>query len=111
TSPPLDPELVLAGRADHAAALLRLFRAESRITTIAAVSVDDLLAFVVAAIMSSREEEREELLGRALIVRDAFALRELALHEGLLILIPFEDDLRREARLIRSHHVVIRNED
>jgi hypothetical protein len=111
TSPPLDAELVLAGRADQAAALLRLFQAESRLTTVAAASVDDVLAFVAAAIMSSPDDERERLLGRALIVRDAFALRQLALDRGLLILLPFEDDLRREARLIRSHHVIIRAED
>lgn len=111
TSPPLDPELVLSGRTNEASDLLRLFEAESRLTTIAAPSVDDVLAFVAATVMSSLEAQREELLGRALIVRDALSLRMLALSEGLLILLPFEDDLRREARLIRSHHVVIRAED
>lgn len=51
TSPPLDPELVLAGRADAAAQLLDRFEAESALTAIAAASVDDVLAFVAAAIM------------------------------------------------------------
>jgi len=111
TSPPLDPALVLSGRADEAASLIRLFQAESRLTTVAAPTIDDVLAFVAAATMSSPEAEREEILGRALIVRDAFALRELSWAEGLLILLPYEDDLRREARLIRSHHVVIRADE
>jgi hypothetical protein len=111
SSPPLDPSLVLAGRADQVAALLRLFEAESRLTTITAASVDDVLAFVAAAILSSGTEQRDDLLGRALIVRDAYTLRALAAFEGLLVLVPFEDDLRREARLVRNHHVVIRAED
>lgn len=111
SSPPLDPALVLAGRADAAAALLRLFEAETRVTSIAAASVDDVLAFVAASIMSSSDELRDDLLGRALIVKDSFALRALEHSEGLLIILPFEDDLRREARLIRTHHVVIRAED
>jgi hypothetical protein len=111
TSPPVDPELVQAGRADEAGALLRLFEAESRLTTIVAASVDDVLAFVAASIMSTTDDQREDLLGRALIVRDAFTLRTLTQYDGLLILLPFEDDLRREARLVRSHHVVIRAED
>ncbi len=111
SSPVLDPEMVLVGRTDEAADLLRLLVAESRLTTIAAASVDDVLAFVAAAVLSATASERDDLLGRALIVRDAYTLRSLAATEGLLILIPFEDDLRREARLVRNHHVVIRAED
>lgn len=111
TSPPLDPALVLAGRADAAAALLRLFQAESRLTSISAASVDDVLAFVAAAILSSPAEQRDALLGRTLIVRDAYTLRALGAFEGLLVLVPFEDGLRREARLVRNHQVVIRAED
>ncbi len=111
SSPPLDVELVLAGRVDEAAALLRLFEAESRLTSIAASSVDDVLAFVAAAILSSADEVRENLLGKTLIVWDAHALHYLAAFEGLLVLVPFEDDLRREARLVRNHHVVIRADD
>lgn len=109
--PTLDPEMALAGRANDAAELLRVLEAESRTTSIAAASVDDVLAFVAAAILSTTPDPREDLLARALIVRDAYTLRSLATADGLLILIPFEDELRREARLIRTHHVVIRAED
>lgn len=111
SSPPLDADLVLAGRPDAAAELLRIFEGETRLTAIQAPSVDDVLAFVAASIMSSNDQTRADLLSRSLIVRDAYTLRTLDVEQGLLILIPFEDDLRRDALLVRSHHVVVRSED
>ncbi len=54
---------------------------------------------------------QEDLLSRALIVKDSYTLAALEHHDGLLILIPYEDDLRREARLVTNHHVVVRSDD
>lgn len=106
TEPPLTTNLVLAGRADEAATLLRVLDAETRVTTISAPSADDVLAFVAATLLSTAEPERADLLGRTLIVYDAVSLRRLDVTTDLLVLLPFEDDLRREAQLVRSHHVV-----
>jgi hypothetical protein len=106
TQPSLTPELVLAGRADEAATLLRALEAETRITTVSAASSDDVLAFVAATLLSSPEPGRSDLLARALIVYDAISLRRLDATTDLLVLLPYEDDLRREAQLVRSHHVI-----
>src|SRR5262249_31078884 len=46
SQPNLTPDLVLAGRADEAAEFLRTLEQETRVTTIAAASTDDVLAFV-----------------------------------------------------------------
>lgn len=106
TQPNLTPELILAGRSDEAAALLRILEEETRITTISAASADDVLAFVAATLLSGPGLVREDLLARTLIVHDALALRVLDSTSDLLILLPFEDRLRREAQLVRSHHVI-----
>ena len=105
--PPLSEQLVLAGRADQAAALLRILEEDHRFTTISAASTDDVVAFVAATLFSTPEPVKSDLLGKALIVRDAQSLRFLDETTDLLIILPYEEKLRRDARLIRSHHVVL----
>lgn len=111
SSPILDPEMVLAGRADGAAELLRIFDTDPCQTSVSAVSADEVIAFVAATILSADPDAREDLLSRALIVKDSHTLAALDDYQGLLILIPYEDDLRREARLVANHHVVVRADD
>jgi hypothetical protein len=106
TNPTLTPELVLAGRADQAAALLRILDQDCQITTIASASTDDVLAFVAAVLLTTPEETRADLVARTLIVRDALSLRRLEATSGLLVLLPFEDELRREAQWVANHHVI-----
>src|SRR5439155_7736197 len=77
------------------------------LTTIYATSPDDALAFVAATLLSTVEPSRSDLLARTLIVHEANALRRLDATTDLLVLLPFDEELRREARLIRSHHVVL----
>jgi hypothetical protein len=111
SSPILEPEMVLAGRADGAAELLRIFGTDPCQTSVSAVSADEVIAFVTATILSADPDVQEDLLSRALIVKDGYTLAMLDHYEGLLILIPYEDDLRREARLVANHHVVVRADD
>jgi hypothetical protein len=111
SSPILDPEMVLAGRADGAAELLRIFGTAPCQTSVSAASADEVLAFVAATILSAGPEVQEDLLSRALIVKDVYTLAVLDHYEGLLILIPYEDDLRRDARLVANHHVVVRADE
>jgi hypothetical protein len=106
TVPALTPQMVLAGRANEAAALLRALEEDGRITTVASEGTDDVLAFVAAVLRTSPTEHSVDYLGRALIVNDALSLRQLELSTGLLILLPYNDDLRREAQLVANHHVV-----
>jgi len=107
TLPTLSPELVLSDRVDEAASLLRIVEEDPRIVTISASSQDDVIAFVGAVLLTSPEERRADLLARTLIVRDAYTLLQLDQVANLLILVPFEEDLRRDALLVRSHHVVL----
>lgn len=111
SSPILDPEMVLAGRADVAAELLRVLEADPCQTSISAAGADEVIAFVAATILSADPETQRGLLSRGLIVKDAYTLAALEYYDGLLILVPYEDGLRREARLIANHHVVVRADD
>ncbi len=111
SSPMLEPEMVLAGRADSAAELLRIFDTDPCQTSVSAVSADEVIAFVAATILSADPDVQEDMLSRALIVKDGYTLAMLDYYEGLLILIPYEDDLRREARLVANHHVIVRADD
>jgi hypothetical protein len=107
SNPPLTPELVLAGRADASSTLLRILGLDSRMTTVSAPSIDDVIAFIACVLLSSPEEVRIDLLARTVIVRDVPSLRMLDATSGLFILLPFEEELRREAQLIRAHHVIM----
>ena len=106
SQPALTPELVLAGRADQAAELLRLLAQQGRLTTISAPSTDDVIAFVAGTLMTTPEAQRGDLLARTLIVHDAISLRMIESSASLLILLPFEEELRRAAELVRAHHVI-----
>jgi hypothetical protein len=85
TQPALTPELVLAGRADQAAELLRQIAQERRRTTVAAPSDDDVLAFCAATLLTTPDPARDDLLARTLIVSDAISLRRLDATANLLI--------------------------
>ncbi len=62
----LTPELVLAGRDNEAAALLRTLRdQETGHTWIAAASIDDVLAFVASTLLTAPPEAGSDLLDRS----------------------------------------------
>lgn len=104
--PMLTPGVVLAGREDSAAALLRRLTLDVGRTFIKAASVDDGLAFAVCAMMAQGTEQSEPMLSRSLLVHDGVTLRRLDSTSSLLILLPYEENLQREAQLVRNHHVV-----
>lgn len=112
SSPPLTPALVLAGRADVAADLLRILDGPSQITTVSAQSEEELLVFVAAVVLSSVDDARVRALdARTIIVKDSYTLQRLEYTPDSLVLVPYADDLRRDIRLVRGHHVIIRAED
>jgi hypothetical protein len=106
TNPNLTPELVLAGRQSEAQELLRILDGDATRTVIAAASREDVFAFIAASVSAADESLRLHLFGRALIVKDAAALRSLDHATKLLILLPYDDVLQREAEAMRSHHIV-----
>lgn len=104
----LVPELVLEGRADEAAALLRTLRdQETGHTWISATSIDDVLAFVASTLLLAGPDVRPSFLDRSLVVYEPGALRFLDSTSKLLILLPFEQSLIREADLVTSHHLIL----
>lgn len=104
--PTMTPEVVLAGRADHAATLVRRMADDVGRTFIRAVSVDDGLAFAACSMMAVPPEDAEPILARSLLVHDGVTLRRLDRTSSLLILLPYEEGIQREAHLIENHHVV-----
>lgn len=111
SSPMISTDMALAGRADEAAHLLSMFDETRSFTTIRAKSIDDVLAFVAATMLTTEPTLRTDLLARTLIVHDAVALRQLDGSESLLILLPFEEQMRREAELVQSNHVLFMCEE
>jgi len=111
TNPVLTPSLVLGGRSDSAFRLLSLLEEDRRFTTVSARSMDDVLAFVASAIMAAPDDTRDGLLARALVVKDSSVLRQLDGAARLLILLPFDAAMRREAELVQTHHVIFLSVD
>ncbi|WP_308799537.1 hypothetical protein [Agromyces silvae] len=104
--PRLTSRVVLAGREDSAAELLRRLAVDIGQTFIGAASVDDGLAFAACAMMAQDADASEPMLSRSLLVHDGATLRRLDGTSSLLILLPYEEHLQREANLIENHHVV-----
>lgn len=104
--PTMTPAVVLAGRADQAAKLVRRLADDVGRTFIRAVSVDDGLAFAACSMMAVPPEDAEPLLARSLLVHDGATLRRLDRTSSLLVLLPYEEGLQREAHLVENHHVV-----
>jgi hypothetical protein len=104
--PRLTSSVVLAGREDHAATLLRRLSIDVGRTFIKAASVDDGLAFAACSMMAQGADESEPMLSRSLLVHDGLSLRRLDSTSSLLILLPYEEHLQREAHLVENHHVV-----
>jgi hypothetical protein len=104
--PTLTPRVVLAGREDLAATLLRRLSVDVGRTFIKAASVDDGLAFAACSMMAQEAEASEPMLSRSLLVHDGITLRRLDSTTSLLILLPYEERLQREAQLVENHHVV-----
>lgn len=104
--PTMTPDVVLAGRADQAANLVRRMSEDVGRTLIRAVSVDDGLAFAASSMMAVPPEDAEPILSRSLVVHDGVTLRRLDRTSSLLILLPYEEGLLREAHLVENHHVV-----
>ena len=51
-------------------------------------------------------DNSEPMLAKSLLVHDGVTLRRLERTSSLLILLPYEEHLQRDAHLIDNHHVV-----
>ena len=106
TSPALPPELVIAGRDAQAGELLRRLNGEPAVTTVRADGVDEVAAFVVAAVCCG-DASNEGLLARAAVVDGLDSWRALLRWPSPLILIPSRRELVDELPFRTGHHVVV----
>lgn len=104
--PTMTSPVVLAGREDQAAALTRRLADEVGRTFIRAPSIDDGLAFAACSMIMMGPESAEPMLAKSLLVHDGVTLRRLERTSSLLVLLPYEEQLQRDAHLIDNHHVV-----
>lgn len=104
--PKLTSTVALAGREDQAASLIRRLADEVGRTFIRATSIDDGLAFAVCSMTMMEPDKSEPMLAKSLLVHDGATLRRLERTSSLLILLPYEERLQRDAHLINNHHVV-----
>lgn len=108
----LTPELVLSGREDASAQLLRtLTDQDSSHLWVRAATIDDVLAFVAATLVANGRTNEDDLLARAVVVYEPGVLRYLDHTTNLLILVPFTESLIREADLVTEHHVILMTTD
>lgn len=108
----LSAELVLSGREDSSAQLLRtLTDQDSSHLWVRAATNDDVLAFVAATLVANGRTTQDDLLSRAVVVYEPGVLRYLDHSANLLILVPFNESLVREADLISEHHVILMTTD
>ncbi|MFD6883655.1 hypothetical protein [Rhodococcus sp. NPDC060084] len=104
----LTSELLVAGRERQKDELLqRITSVDTSHIWLRAETVDDVLAFSVASIHTLDAEAQQSILDRALVVFEPGALRYFGDTEGLLILLPFDDSLVRQADLIHGHHIIL----
>ncbi len=105
--PKLTSPVVLAGREDQAAALARRLADEVGRTFIRAASIDDGLAFAACSMMVMGPDNSEPMLAKSLLIHDGATLRRLERTSSLLILLPYEEHLQRDAHLIDNHHFAV----
>lgn len=105
----LSPETLTRGRTAEVEALLRKLDQDSKSHIyIEAPSVDDVMAFVAAALIQAADAGHPEHLDRSLVVFEPGAMHFLGQYQKLLILIPFDDSLVRAAELATENAVIMR---
>lgn len=108
TSPAITPDLVLAGRDSLSKSLREQLAGSPTITTIKATSVEEVLAFVAALAVDMENEDRAQLLARLAFVDSVPAWRALQGLKQPLILVPTNEEVRKEVGGGQSpHHVVV----
>lgn len=108
TRPCLTHSVVLAGRADQAEGLVDRLRRDPQVTTIHGASVDEVCAFVGAAVAGCADElGGRQLLARMAVVDDHASWRELLAWSSPLVLVPTRYEFAHEYPASSPHHVVV----
>jgi len=108
TKPPLSFDLVTAGRDNEIPKIHHWLRSEPSVLGLKADTREEAIAYFTASLSSMKEEEKELVLSRAIIVEDAAAWDLLALGDNPLILIPtFSDRSKVASTIAKGHHILI----
>jgi len=107
TSPPTLPALMLAGRAIAKSALTSWLASGRGTFTVVAESPVDALAFMGASVMSLPDQERTQILARAVVVSNADAFGQLASSTESLVLVVAYAAGNEIQRATRSGHRVL----
>ena len=108
TNPRLTYPVVLAGRDEQAKRLAERLRGDPQITTIHGVSVDEVCAFVGAAVEGCSDElQSQQLLAQMAVVDDPASWRELLAWSSPLVLVPTRYEFGQEYPASSPHHVVV----
>lgn len=108
TDPCLTPSVVLSGRSEEAKSLGEHLRGAPRVTTVSGASVDEICAFVLAALAEHSDLlEGRRLLARTALVDRAESWRELLGQSSPLVLVPDRHRMSQERPASSPHHVVV----
>ena len=108
TSPPINPDLVIAGREDNISKILQWLQSGPSILGLQAESQHEAIAYFISSLSRLKIEERDKILAQAIIVEDTATWRQLALWESPLILIPTFPDLKMiNVAVENGHHILV----
>ncbi len=108
TAPPLNPDLILAGRGKEAKAVHDWLEGEASVLGLQADSNEEALAVFSAMLYQLPPDERIAYLSRAVVAENKEAWQRLLGSSNRLLLIPKFDDAGGIARAIRAgHHVMV----
>lgn len=107
TTPTMTADLILAGRTAARDEFWKRLAGSPQLTTIAASSVEEVLAFVAAVGAQAEANGDPRLFARTAFVDDLQTWRSLFGSSGQLVLVAASDEVVAEASSGAGHHVVV----
>lgn len=108
TRPCLSHAVVLAGRTESVERLVDRLRRDPQVTTIHGGSIDEVCAFVGAAVAGCADElGGQQLLAQMAVVDNLASWRELLAWPSPLVLVPTRYEFAHEYPASSPHHVVV----
>lgn len=107
TNPNMTADVVLAGRSGVQEELWKRLAGSPQLTTIAASSLEDVLAFIAAVAVKASDNGDPRLLARTAFVDDVQTWRALIATPGQLLLVAATDDVAAEATAGSEHHLLV----
>jgi hypothetical protein len=107
TDPALPVDLMLAGRAEHVAALEQWLESDEAVLTVQADARDEAAAFVASALLRTEKAAGGPALERALMVTDTAAWDQVISSDVALLLLPVGEIPPLGEAIERGHRVLV----